>query len=174
MNITVLGAGAGGTAVAFDCVASLPCPNALVKLADEVACLPRATLNDPLPLLASPTAVVPVPNADASAPIATVSVPVACAPSASDEVIEVIGGGDIVDAGSEVIVKQGGGLADIELCDAEDYRPLIGSDVVSANLPEDPMLRVFGVDDIVTQEYLPQRTNVVYRADGTILRVWCG
>ena len=65
-------------------------------------------------------------------------------------------------------------LADIELCDARDYRPLIGTNVASATLPTGPMLRAYSVDDIVTQEYIPQRTNVVYDADGVIVRVWCG
>lgn len=68
----------------------------------------------------------------------------------------------------------GSGLADIELCDAEDYRSLIGADIAATTLPADPMIRAFGEDDIVTQEYLPQRTNIVYDADGTIFRVYCG
>ena len=66
------------------------------------------------------------------------------------------------------------GLADIELCDARDYRPLIGSNIAAATLPAGPRLRAFSVDDIVTQEYIPQRTNIVYRPDGTIIRVECG
>ena len=65
-------------------------------------------------------------------------------------------------------------LADIELCDASDYRPLIGTNVAAATLPTGPMLRAYGVDDIVTQEYIPQRTNVVFDAGGVIVRVWCG
>lgn len=66
------------------------------------------------------------------------------------------------------------GLADIELCDAADYRPLIGSNIAAATLPAGPRLRAFSVDDIVTQDYIPQRTNIIYRPDGTILRVECG
>ena len=65
-------------------------------------------------------------------------------------------------------------LADIELCDARDFRPLVGTNVASATLPTGPMLRAYSVDDIVTQEYIPQRTNVVFDADGVIVRVWCG
>lgn len=63
---------------------------------------------------------------------------------------------------------------DIELCDAADYRPLIGSNIAATTLPAGPRLRVYSVDDIVTQEYIPQRTNIIYRPDGTILRVECG
>ena len=66
------------------------------------------------------------------------------------------------------------GLADIELCDAEDYRPLIGTGIAAAALPEDPRLRAYGVNDIITQEYIPQRTNIVYGTDGIIQRVYCG
>ena len=69
---------------------------------------------------------------------------------------------------------KGGGLADIELCDAEDYRPLVGSPVSATSFPESPSLRVFGVNDIVTQDYVPQRTNVVYDTNGTITRIYCG
>ena len=52
--------------------------------------------------------------------------------------------------------------------------PLIGSNIAAATLPAGPRLRAFSVDDIVTQEYIPQRTNIVYRPDGTIIRVECG
>lgn len=78
----------------------------------------------------------------------------------------------------EVSLDEGGGkepgLADIELCDAEDYRPLIGTNIAAATLPADPMLRAYGVNDIITQEYLPQRTNILYGTDGVIQRVYCG
>ena len=69
---------------------------------------------------------------------------------------------------------KGGGLAGIELCNAEEYRPLVGSPVSATSFPEGPSLRVFGVNDIVTQDYVPQRTNVVYGTNGTITRVYCG
>jgi len=65
-------------------------------------------------------------------------------------------------------------LADIELCDAADYRPLIGTAVSGTTFEAGAQLRVFGVNDIITQEYLPQRTNVVYDEDGLITRVYCG
>ena len=66
-----------------------------------------------------------------------------------------------------------GGLADIELCDAKDYRDLIGSSVTATTFPEGPRLRVFTLTDIVTQDYIPQRTNVVHDK-GRISRVYCG
>ena len=67
-----------------------------------------------------------------------------------------------------------GGLADIELCDAAEYRSLVGSSVTSTSFPEGPDLRVFGVNDIVTQDYVPQRTNVVYDEQSIITRIYCG
>lgn len=69
---------------------------------------------------------------------------------------------------------EGGGLADIELCDAEDYRALIGTDVGATGFPSGAELRVFGVDDIVTQDYIPQRTNIVFDRSRRIVRVYCG
>jgi len=62
----------------------------------------------------------------------------------------------------------------IEQCDAVDYRHLIGSPVGSATLPDDPSLRVYGENDIITQEYLPRRTNIVYDARRVVQTVYCG
>lgn len=68
----------------------------------------------------------------------------------------------------------GGGLADVELCDARNYRGLIGSDVGATTFPKSDELRVFSVNDIVTQDYIPQRTNVVFDGSRRIIRVYCG
>ncbi len=62
----------------------------------------------------------------------------------------------------------------LEQCDAADYRPLIGTTIAATTFPVDDRLRVFGENDIITQEYLPQRTNVVFGTDGLIARVYCG
>jgi hypothetical protein len=66
------------------------------------------------------------------------------------------------------------GLADIELCDAKDYRHLIGAVAAQQNFPEGPEFRVYSVNDIITQEYLPNRTNVVVTMEGLVFRVYCG
>ena len=63
---------------------------------------------------------------------------------------------------------------DVELCNAEDYRHLLGTNIGAASLQAGPMLRVYSVDDIVTQEYIPHRTNIVFDPEGMIMRVWCG
>ena len=61
-----------------------------------------------------------------------------------------------------------------EQCDAEDYRPLIGTAVAEATFPDGPMLRVYAEGDIITQEYLPRRKNIVHNARGVIQNVYCG
>ena len=62
----------------------------------------------------------------------------------------------------------------LEQCAAADYRPLIGTPLAEAAIAPGDRLRVFSVNDIITQEYLPQRTNVVFDGDGVIMRVYCG
>jgi hypothetical protein len=62
----------------------------------------------------------------------------------------------------------------LEQCDAADYRPLIGSSISETTFAVDDRLRVFSQNDIITQEYLPQRTNVVFDTEGLITRVYCG
>lgn len=69
---------------------------------------------------------------------------------------------------------EGGGLAAIELCDAGDYRGLVGTDVGATTFPASDNLRVFGINDIVTQDYIPHRTNVVFDSSRQIVRVYCG
>lgn len=94
----------------------------------------------------------------------------ACAPTAPDDTVPTD-----PDRPAPGPSETGGeGLAEVELCDAEDYRQLIGSAVAATSFPQGPNLRVFSLTDIVTQEYLPSRTNVVYDNSGTIVRVYCG
>ena len=64
--------------------------------------------------------------------------------------------------------------AAIEMCQADQYRHLVGQSVTATSFPTGPSLRVFGANDIVTQDYIPQRTNVVYDGSQRIVRVYCG
>lgn len=82
--------------------------------------------------------------------------------------------GNLPGAGGAAGVGEPEGPVGVELCDADDYRPLVGTPVAATTFAAGPRLRVFGVDDLVTQEYLPNRTNVAYDRSGTIVRVWCG
>ena len=61
-----------------------------------------------------------------------------------------------------------------EECDAAEYRGFIGQNIAAVTVPTGPMLRAYGETDIITQDYLPQRTNVVYDGSRTITRVFCG
>jgi len=117
-----------------------------------------------------------------------------CAPSTPDDrVIEVISdtgpGGATADAATAAPIAtdtieeapletassdDAPALADIELCDASQYRPLVGQAAGGRQFPTGPSLRVFGVNDIVTQDYVPQRTNIVADDSGKIVRVYCG
>lgn len=94
----------------------------------------------------------------------------ACAPAAPDDRIEADADRPVPGASE----GGGSGLADIELCDAGSYRDLVGQPVDSTQFPVGPEFRVFGVNDIVTQDYIPQRTNVVYDTSRIITRVYCG
>lgn len=59
-------------------------------------------------------------------------------------------------------------------CDLAQYQPLIGQPAAEQILLVGPELRVFSESDIVSQELLPKRTNIVTDANGTIARVFCG
>lgn len=65
-------------------------------------------------------------------------------------------------------------IPELEQCDADDYRLLIGTPISAVTLPQDDLIRAYGENDIITQDYLPQRTNIVYSMDGIIQRVECG
>ena len=94
----------------------------------------------------------------------------ACSPTGETEDADL---GDNGDVAEEVVEDEGEPIV-IEQCDAETYRPFIGSSVADAALPDDAGVRVFGENDIVTQEYLPRRTNIVYDGRQIIRAVYCG
>ncbi len=62
-----------------------------------------------------------------------------------------------------------------DACDAAGWSHLIGQnrDVLAATTFPAPM-RVIGPNDAVTMDFLPNRLNVVYDAEGVIVRVECG
>ncbi len=59
-------------------------------------------------------------------------------------------------------------------CDEDTYKPLVGQLAGGRQFPVGPRLRVFGTNDIITQELVPQRTNIVVDDSGKIVRVYCG
>ncbi len=102
--------------------------------------------------------------------IAVALIMAACSPTGEAEEAVV----DSIVEGAEVAAEEGSAPTVIEQCDAEGYRILIDTSVSAATLPEGPMLRVYGENDIITQEYLPRRTNVVYDARKVVRNVYCG
>ena len=77
-------------------------------------------------------------------------------------------------SGAEAGTGGGEAAPGTELCDASAYSGLIGTNIAATSFPNDRRIRVFGENDIVTRDYIPQRTNIVHREDGTITEVYCG
>lgn len=102
--------------------------------------------------------------------IAALLLMAACSPSGDAEQEASAGVGE----GAEEVAEGGETPVVMEQCDAADYRPLIGTPVATATLPVGPMLRAYGENDIITQEYLPRRTNIVYDARKVVANVYCG
>ncbi|MEO1537696.1 MAG: I78 family peptidase inhibitor [Pseudomonadota bacterium] len=108
-------------------------------------------------------------------PAAALLILAACASDAPDD-RDVNGGSDLTNQALPGPSEVGGSgeLAELEQCDAQNYRILLGTDVEDTDFPVGPRLRVFGANDIVTQDYIPQRTNVVHDNSGEVIRVYCG
>ena len=97
----------------------------------------------------------------------------ACAPT-PPEVVTTPTTGNLPGAGGAVDAPQGS-LGGVELCDAANYRPLVGTSYKDTIFPTGPKIRVYSDTSVVTQEYLPDRTNIVYDDQtGNILRAFCG
>lgn len=89
---------------------------------------------------------------------------------------------DIVDT-SDVMIEDGAeeetednpfASPDVEECDAEVFRQAIGVDISTTAFTPSENVRIFSEADLVTQEYLPKRTNIVTDMRGVITRVYCG
>lgn len=97
-----------------------------------------------------------------------------CAPATPGGQTPGSGNANLPGAGGAVDAPQGS-LGGVELCDAEAYRPLVGQPHTAVTGQRGAKLRVYSSTAVVTQEYLPDRTNVVYDdRTGRILRAFCG
>lgn len=97
----------------------------------------------------------------------------ACAPAPIEPVVDT-DNPNLPGAGGAADDPQGS-LGGMELCDAADYRPLIGQPYTDTSYPTGPNFRIYSDTALVTQEYLPSRTNVVFDVKtGLILRAFCG
>lgn len=61
-----------------------------------------------------------------------------------------------------------------DACDRRGYLSLIGTNIAAVTLPASEDIRAFAESDLVTQDFVQTRTNLVYDANGTIIRVYCG
>ncbi|MDA8586235.1 I78 family peptidase inhibitor [Rhodobacteraceae bacterium] len=106
-------------------------------------------------------------------PFVGVLVVAACGANESAVIEEVTSTG-VLPSGAERGVVSDTTTPGTEFCDASDYRSLVGTNVEATVFPEGSNFRVFSLDDIVTRDFIPQRTNVVYTSNGEISEVYCG
>ena len=62
---------------------------------------------------------------------------------------------------------------DQDTCGAARYRELVGSNVAESPLSESADARIVAPDSIVTQDFRPDRLNVIVDADGRITSLEC-
>lgn len=105
--------------------------------------------------------------------ILLVAVLASCGPDSSD-VIEPRPVSGVLPSGAQAGTGPKGAAPGTELCDASAYAGMIGTNIAAATFPSDPKIRVFGENDIVTRDYIPQRTNIVHDERGVIREVYCG
>lgn len=64
---------------------------------------------------------------------------------------------------------------DADTCNATDYAGFLGQPAAAVSLPSSQPHRIYPVTGIVTQDYRPERLNLVTDAGGgTVIRLWCG
>lgn len=64
-----------------------------------------------------------------------------------------------------------------DLCSASAYQGLVGQDraaVAAAGLEPGPKTRIYGPTDMITEDFRPDRINVVMDGTDRVLRVTCG
>lgn len=60
-----------------------------------------------------------------------------------------------------------------DTCGAAQYRGLIGSNIAAVTLPAESGIRIIQPDTPVTQDFRPDRLNVITDANGVITSVEC-
>ncbi len=60
-----------------------------------------------------------------------------------------------------------------DTCGAAAYRAMIGTSIAAASFPATPNIRVIMPDSAVTQDFRPDRLNVIVDADGNIAALEC-
>lgn len=60
-----------------------------------------------------------------------------------------------------------------DTCGASQYQAMIGTNIAAATFPAGPGIRVIQPDTPVTQDFSPQRLNVIVDANGVITSLEC-
>jgi len=60
-----------------------------------------------------------------------------------------------------------------DTCGAAQYRSLVGSNFAAVTLPAESNIRIVQPDTMVTQDFSPQRINMIVGADGIITGFEC-
>lgn len=60
-----------------------------------------------------------------------------------------------------------------DTCGAAAYSAMIGTSIAAASFPATPNIRVIMPDSMVTQDFRPDRLNVIVDASGTITSLEC-
>lgn len=60
-----------------------------------------------------------------------------------------------------------------DTCGAAQYRSLVGSNFAAVTLPAESNIRIIQPDTMVTQDFSPQRINMIVGADGIITGFEC-
>lgn len=60
-----------------------------------------------------------------------------------------------------------------DTCGAAQYRSMIGVNIAAATFPADAGIRIIQPDSIVTEDFSPQRLNVIVDANGVITSLEC-
>jgi hypothetical protein len=60
-----------------------------------------------------------------------------------------------------------------DTCGASQYQAMIGTNIAAATFPADAGIRVIQPDTPVTQDFSPQRLNVIADANGVITSLEC-
>ncbi|MGQ0533803.1 MAG: I78 family peptidase inhibitor [Caulobacteraceae bacterium] len=60
-----------------------------------------------------------------------------------------------------------------DTCGASQYRAMIGSNLAAVTFPADSGIRIIQPDTPVTQDFSPQRLNVIVDANGVITSLEC-
>jgi hypothetical protein len=60
-----------------------------------------------------------------------------------------------------------------DACGAAQYRSMIGVNIAAATFPADAGIRIIHPDTMVTQDFRPDRLNVIVNADGVITELRC-